>query len=135
MDASRLPTIAAIQRLNVILAAVTAAIFAVFDSAATALACILGAAVVIANLWILAALGRVLLAAAGAGVSGASAKLGMLAIPLKLFIVIGIVYLVFARAKVDGIGFGAGVLTQMAAIIIETGRVSARRSREIAKIG
>ena len=45
---------------------------------------------------------------------------------MKLFIVVGLVYLVFARVGIDGIGFGVGVLTQMAAIIIETGRASVR---------
>jgi hypothetical protein len=45
---------------------------------------------------------------------------------MKLFIVVGLVYLVFAHAGVDGMGFAIGVLTQMAAIIIETGRASVR---------
>ncbi len=43
---------------------------------------------------------------------------------MKLLIVVGLVYLIFTRARVDGMGFGVGVLTQMAAIIIETGRAS-----------
>jgi hypothetical protein len=85
-----------------------------------------GGAVVIANLWILSALGGLLLAASSAGVSGAAAKLSALAIPLKLFIIVGVVYLIFTRARIDGMGFGIGVLTQMAAIIIETGRASLR---------
>ena len=59
----------------------------------------------------------------------AAAKLGALAIPLKLFIIVGLVYLVFTRAHIDGMGFGVGVLTQMAAIIIETGRASLRGAR------
>ena len=98
-----IPTIASIQRTNFVL--------------------------VIANLWILSALGGLLLAASSAGVSGAAAKLGALAIPLKLFIIVGLVYLVFTRARIDGGGFGLGVLTQMAAIIIETGRASLRGAR------
>jgi len=36
------------------------------------------------------------------------------------------VYLVFSRVGVDGMGFAVGVLTQMAAIIIETRRASVR---------
>src|SRR5712675_393780 len=98
------PAISSIQRTNVVL----------------------GGAVVIANLWILAAIGRVILAASGAGISKGAARLGALAIPMKLFIVVGLLYLVFARAGVDGMGFAIGVLTQMAAIIIETGRASVR---------
>jgi hypothetical protein len=120
------PTIASIQRTNFVLVVVSASILALFASASMAIGCLLGGAVVIANLWILAALGGLLLAASGAGVSGAAAKLGALAIPMKLLIVVGLVYLIFTRARIDGMGFGIGVLTQMAAIIIETGRASVR---------
>jgi len=122
------PTISSIQRTNVVLVAIVAAILALFASPASAIGCLLGGAVVIANLWILAAIGRVLLGAAGAGISKGAARIGALAIPMKLFIVVGLVYLVFTRAHVDGTGFAAGVLTQMAAIIIETGRASVRSS-------
>ena len=121
-----IPTIASIQRTNFILVVVSASILALFASAPVALGCMIGGSVVIANLWILSALGGLLLAASSAGVSGAAAKLGALAIPLKLFIIVGLVYLIFSRARIDGMGFGIGVLTQMAAIIIETGRASLR---------
>src|SRR5271155_2266160 len=121
------PAIASIQRTNFILVIISAAILAFFASIAVAIGCLLGGVVVIANLWILSALGALLLAASSAGISGAAARLGALAIPLKLLIVVGLVYLVFTRAHVDGMGFGVGVLTQMAAIIIETGRASAAR--------
>ena len=120
------PAIASIQRTNFILVIISAAILAFFASMAVAIGCLLGGVVVIANLWILSALGGMLLAASSAGVSGAAARLGALAIPLKLFIIVGLVYLVFSRARIDGMGFGFGVLTQMAAIIIETGRASLR---------
>jgi hypothetical protein len=121
-----IPTIASIQRTNFILVAVSSSILALFASTQASVGCLLGGAVVIANLWILSALGGLLLAASSAGVSGAAAKLGALAIPLKLFIIVGLVYLIFTRAHIDGMGFGIGVLTQMAAIIIETGRASLR---------
>jgi len=120
------PAISSIQRTNVVLVAMSAAILAVFSTAQSAIGCLLGGAVVIANLWILAALGRMILAASGAGISKGAARLGALAIPMKLFIVVGLVYLVFAHAGVDGMGFAIGVLTQTAAIIIETGRASVR---------
>ncbi|MGA9725354.1 MAG: hypothetical protein WBQ86_23055 [Candidatus Binatus sp.] len=120
------PAIASIQRTNCVLVVVSAAILAMFASMPVAVGCLLGGAVVIANLWILSALGGLILAASGAGISGAAAKLGALAIPMKLLIVVGLVYLIFTRAHVDGMGFGVGVLTQMAAIIIETGRASLR---------
>jgi hypothetical protein len=120
------PTIASIQRTNFVLVVISAAILALFASAFAGIGCLLGGAVVIANLWILSALGGLLLASSAAGISGAAAKLGALAIPMKLLIVVGLVYLIFTRARVDGMGFGVGVLTQMAAIIIETGRASRR---------
>jgi hypothetical protein len=120
------PSITSIQRTNVVLVAMSATVLALFASPRSAIGCLLGGAVVIANLWILASIGRVILAASGAGISKAAARMGALAIPMKLFIVIGLLYLVFARAGVDGMGFSIGVLTQMAAIIIETGRASTR---------
>ncbi len=121
-----MPTISSIQRTNLVLVVLSAAILAWFASMPVAVGCLLGGAVVSANLWILSALGGLILAASGAGISGVAAKLGVLALPLKLLIVVGLVYLVFTRARVDGMGFGIGVLTQMAAIIIETGRASVR---------
>lgn len=127
IPARPIPTISAIQRMNVILLAVSTAILAGFGGIRAATGCLLGGAVVIANLWVLGAMGRLILAAAGSGISAAAARLGALAIPLKLLIVVGLVYLVFSRARVDGMGFGIGVLTQMAAIIIETGRAFARQ--------
>jgi hypothetical protein len=120
------PTIASIQRTNFVLVVLSAAILALFASAYAGIGCLLGGAVVIANLWILSALGGLLLASSAAGISGVAAKLGALAIPMKLLIVVGLIYLIFTRARVDGMGFGVGVLTQMAAIIIETGRASLR---------
>jgi hypothetical protein len=120
------PAIASIQRTNFVLVMLTASILALFASMTIAIGCLLGGAVVIANLWILSALGGLLLAASSAGLSGGAARLGVLAIPMKLFITVGLVYLVFSRARIDGMGFGVGVLTQMAAIIIETGRASLR---------
>jgi ATP synthase I chain len=119
-----IPTIAAIQRTNVVLIAISAAALAVFVSTPAAIGCLIGGFVVVANLWVLSTLGRLVLAAAGAGISGRAAKLGVAAIPLKLLIVVGLVYMVFSHVHVDPIGFGAGVLTQLTAIIIETARAS-----------
>ncbi|HYR79193.1 MAG TPA: hypothetical protein VEO55_04270, partial [Candidatus Dormibacteraeota bacterium] len=63
------PTISSIQRTNVVLVAISAATLVLFSTAQSAIGCLLGGVVVIANLWILAALGRVILAASGAGIS------------------------------------------------------------------
>ena len=120
------PSIGSIQRTNVLLVAVTAGALAFLVSINSAIGCVLGGAVVIANLWILSVLGRLILAAAGAGISRNAVRLGAAALPLKLLIVAGLVYLIFTRAHVDGLGFGFGVLTQLTAIIIETGRASIR---------
>jgi hypothetical protein len=124
----QIPTIPAIQRMNAILVAVTATVLFYFDSTPAALGCLLGGAIVIANLWVLSLLGAAILAAAGAGISGTAAKFGVMAIPLKMLIVVGLVFLVFRRTNVDGVGFALGVLTQMTAAIIETGRASLRGS-------
>jgi hypothetical protein len=122
----QIPTIAAIQRMNVILVATTATVLFYFDSTAAALGCLLGGAVVIANLWLLSLVGAAILSAAGAGISGAAARFGAMAIPLKMLIVVGLIYLLFRRVHIDGLGFALGVLTQMTAAIIETGRASRR---------
>ena len=42
---------------------------------------------------------------------------------------IGLIYVVFARIHIDGLGFALGVLTQVTAIIIETARTSIRKNR------
>jgi hypothetical protein len=122
----QIPTIPAIQRMNAILVAVTATLLFYFDSTAAAVGCLLGGAIVIVNLWVLSLLGAAILAAAG--ISGTAAKFGVMAIPLKMLIVVGLVFLIFRRTNVDGVGFALGVLTQMTAAIIETGRASLRGS-------
>jgi hypothetical protein len=122
----QIPTIPAIQRTNAILVAVTSIVLFCFDSTAAAIGCLIGGAIVIVNLWVLSLLGAAILAAAGAGVSGAASKFGVMAIPLKMLIVVGLVWLIFKRTHVDGVGFALGVLTQMTAAIIETGRASLR---------
>jgi len=122
----QIPTIPAIQRMNAILVAVTATVLFFLDSTAAAVGCLLGGAIVIVNLWLLSLLGAAILSAAGAGISGAAARFGAMAIPLKMLIVVGLVYLLFKRIHIDGVGFALGVLTQMTAAIIETGRASRR---------
>jgi len=123
----RMPSLGAIQRTNVLVLLVTSAILACANSVASALACLLGGAVVIGNLFLLGMLGRFALAAASNG--GMGAKIGLAALPLKLLMVAGLVYLLFSSWHLDGLGFGLGVLTQLTAIIIETGRVSLTGTR------
>jgi len=76
---------------------------------------------VIANLFVLAFLARLLLASAA---GGASSALGAVALPLKLIIIAGLVYLVLFRSGIDGVGFALGVFTQLVAVLIETGRAN-----------
>jgi hypothetical protein len=125
---SAIPSIPAIQRTNLILVAATALMLALLDSVAAGVGCLLGGAIVIANLYVLAVLGRAMLAAAGGGAMAHRA--GVLAIPLKLVLVVMLVYLVFQHVRVDPLGFGAGVLTQLLAISIETWRASMRSAAE-----
>ncbi len=120
------PSIGSIQRTNILLVALTSGALAFLVSFNSALGCVLGGAVVIANLWVLSVFGRLILAAAGAGISRNTMRLGAAALPLKLLILAGLVYLIFTRTHIDGLGFAFGVLTQMTAIIIETARASLR---------
>ena len=65
----------------------------------------------------------------GGARSGGATRLGIAALPLKLLLFVALVYVVFARVHLDGLGFALGVLTQVTAIIIETGRTSLRKNR------
>jgi len=125
---SAIPSIPAIQRTNLILVGSTALMLALLDSVAAGVGCLLGGAVVIANLYLLAVLGRAMLAASGG--SAMAHRAGVLAIPLKLLLVVVLVYLVFEHVRVDPLGFGAGVLTQLLAISIETWRASMRSAEQ-----
>ena len=126
--ARSIPTIASIQRTNVVLVGIGSLALAITVSAGSGVGCLIGGAVVIANLFILGLMGKLVLAAAGGG--SIAHRAGALALPLKLLLVAALVYLVFARAGIDGLGFGVGVLTQMFAILIETWRASMRPEPE-----
>jgi hypothetical protein len=124
-----MPSVAGIQRVNIVLVIVSSAALGYFVSANAALGCVIGGAVVIGNLFLLGILGRVALAAAAGNGGGTLAKIGMAALPLKLLLLAGLVYLVFTQVHIDALGFGAGVLTQMTAVIIETGRAFMARAQ------
>jgi hypothetical protein len=122
-----MPTIRSIQLTNVALVLVAATAMACFVSPAAGIGCLLGGGFVIVNLFLLAALGRFALAAARQ--SGGVSKLGLAALPVKIALMVGLIYVVFVRIHIDGLGFALGVLTQVTAIIIETGRTSLRKYR------
>jgi hypothetical protein len=124
-----IPSIGAIQRTNAVLAATLAVVLAVAGMRDLALGCVLGGGIVILNLYLLAILGRILVAAAGAS-RGSYSRVGVLVLPVKLLVYAGFIYAALRWAKVEparfGMGFGLGVLTQFLAIAIETGRASLR---------
>src|SRR5271167_2975522 len=93
-----LPTIAGIQRATIILAALLSLILAAALSYAAAISALLGAAIMIANLYMLAILGRFLLAI---GQHGGSAALGAALAPLKMVLIIGAVYVIISSGRVN----------------------------------
>ena len=117
-----IPTIGNIQRRNLLLLAMASVAMLAFRSPAASLSCLLAGAVVMGNLFVLSVLGRATLAAI-AGTGGSGSALAVAVFPLKLLIVVGLVYLLFERVGVDGIGFMTGLMTQFVAIFLETGRV------------
>jgi hypothetical protein len=116
-----LPTIVGIQRATAVLAALIALALALTLSSAAAIAALLGAAVMMVNLYLLAILGRFIL---GLAQHGGSAALGGVLAPLKMALIIGLVYVIISSGRVNLLGFAIGLLTQLLAVFIETWRVS-----------
>ncbi len=121
-----LPALSSIQRTNVIVACVATLLLLALRSSAAAMSCLLGAGVVIANLFLLAVLGRLLIASAA---GGAGSALGAVALPLKLILIAGLIYVVLFRSGIDGVGFALGVFTQLVAVLIETARANLKQGR------
>ncbi|HLX37965.1 MAG TPA: hypothetical protein VKR29_09190 [Candidatus Binataceae bacterium] len=122
-----MPTIRSIQLTNLGLMLAGAAVLAYFVSTSAAIGCLLGGGFVIVNLFLLAGMAGFALAAARR--SGGVNKIGLAAVPLKIALMIGLIYALFAHIHIDGLGFALGVLTQITAIIIETARTSMRRNQ------
>lgn len=122
MGVKTVPSIGSIQRTTVVVAAFAAALFLVEASLASAVACILGAALMVANLTALSWTVRAMFAFARQ--AGGATGLGLMAAPLKMLLLAGIAYLTIASGRVNLPGFVAGTLTQFAAIFIEVGRAS-----------
>jgi hypothetical protein len=119
-----IPSLGQIQRMNAILLAAAGLLLLLTVSSAASLSCLLGGGFVIVNLFVLGWLSRFILSAAA---GGGAAGLAAIALPLKLLLVAGLVYLVFATVGIDALGFGVGVGTQLLAIVIETWRTAMRR--------
>ena len=117
------PTIGGIQRMTGILAAVATVVLAFAVSAAAALSCAVGAALMIANLFLLTIVGRAIITLAQ---GGAGNKAGVILAPMKLFLFVVVVYILIAYTRLNLQGFMIGVLTQIVAIFIETWHASTR---------
>ena|SRR5216683_8070756 len=124
---SQVPSIAAIQRTTAIVLIATAGVVLVAASPASALGCLIGGALMIMNLYVLNLIGRAIVSIARQ--EGGASVLGLIAAPLKMLILAGIVYLVIESGRVNIAGFIAGSLTQFAAIFIEIWRAAKWNSR------
>ncbi len=126
MGSGAIPTLSESQRLNAMLLAVAGTVLLLAVSPTASLSCVVGGGFVIANLFVLSWLGKLIVAAAA---RSAQSALSVVAIPLKLLLFGGLVYLALAKTGIDGVGFGVGVSTQPVAVIIEALRARARARR------
>lgn len=120
----KVPTIAGIQGMTAVMTAALSLLLLATVSPAAALGCAVGGAVMIANLFLLAFVGRWIIAVATQ--SGGANRLGIVAAPLKLLFIVTVVAWLLSRTDINVPGFVLGLLTQLGAIFIETWRVSAR---------
>ncbi len=127
------PRIGGIQRTTAVLVAVASIALLAAGHRAAALGCAVGGAVMIVNLFLLEWVGRWIVAVA-TDVGGAS-RVGIVAAPMKLLFIIGVVALLIGRTNIDVPGFALGLAIQSGAILLETWRVSGRDSAEGARAG
>jgi hypothetical protein len=120
----QVPTIGGIKGMTAVMTAALSLLLLVTVSPAAALGCAVGGAVMIANLFLLAFVGRWIIAVATQ--SGGANRLGIVAAPLKLLFIVTVVAWLLSRTTINVPGFVLGLLTQLGAIFIETWRVSAR---------
>jgi hypothetical protein len=116
------PTVEAIQRTTVVIAILAAAGFLIEASPRSAVSCIVGAGLMVANLTALSWIVRTIFAHARR--AGGATKLGLIAAPLKMLLLAGVTFLIVESGRLNVAGFIAGTLTQFAAIFIEVGRAS-----------
>jgi hypothetical protein len=120
----RVPTVAGIQAVTAAMTATLSILLFVTVSPAAAVGCAVGGAVMIVNLFLLAFVGRWIIAVAGH--RGGASRLGIVAAPLKLLFIVTVVAWLLSRTDINVPGFVLGLLTQLGAIFIETWRVSMR---------
>ena len=124
MHLKTLPTIASIQRTTAVVALCAGALLLIQVSAASAASYVLGATLMVANLSALSWTVRLMFSLARQA-SGVSA-LGLIAAPLKMVLLAGVIYLIIASGRIQLPGFIAGTLTQFAGLFIEVGCASLR---------
>jgi hypothetical protein len=114
------PTVGAIQRTTIVVAILAAAFLLIEASPASAVSCILGAALMVANLFALSWIVQTMFGLARQ--AGGATAVGLIAAPMKMLLLVGITFLIVKSGRVNIVGFVAGTLTQFAAIFIEVGR-------------
>jgi hypothetical protein len=120
----KVPTVAGIQGATAAMTAALSLLLLATVSPAAAVGCAIGGAVMIVNLFLLAFVGRWIIAVATQ--SGGANRLGIVAAPLKLLFIVTVVAWLLSRTDINVPGFVLGLLTQLGAIFIETWRVSMR---------
>ena len=123
----QVPTVAGIQCATAVMTVALSLLLLATVSPAAALGCAVGGAVIIANLFLLAFVGRWIIATATQ--SGGANRLGIVAAPLKLLFIVTVVAWLLSRTTINVPGFVLGLFTQLGAIFVETWRVSARTTR------
>ena len=118
--------IAAIQRSTFLIALVAATFLWLAVSKPIAIAYLIGAALISVNLLMLDLIARAVGSIARR--RGGATRGAIMLAPLKMAILIGTIYWVVFRTNLNAAGFAAGLLTQMAAILIETWRAAPRSS-------
>jgi hypothetical protein len=120
---STMPTIGGIQRMTGVIAAIATVMLAIFASLAAALSCVIGAALMIGNLFLLTIVGRAIIALAQ---GGTGSKAGVVLAPMKLLLFVGVVYILVAYTHLNLMGLMIGATTQIVAIFVETWHASSR---------
>jgi hypothetical protein len=120
MSIKAVPTVAAIQRTTVIVALLAAALLLMAASLASAVSCIVGAALMVTNLFALSWVVKMIFALARQ--AGGASVVGLVAAPLQMFLLIGATFLIVESGRVNIASFVVGTLTQFVALFIEVGR-------------
>ena len=120
MPAQNIPTVAGLQRATGFVLVVASGLLFWLWSRSAGVACLVGGLLVMTNLYLLSLLGRMVLGAAAA--AGGRAKFALAAVPVQMAVLLGVVYILLVRERLNALGFALGVSTQVAGICLEVGR-------------